>query len=198
MPQLSFKFLPSEISNDDQVRIISNDDQVRILIDGRDILTEIDKTMLGIDPVEFFPQKALRASGDLLIGRCGCGCVGCCDAFVSVNRLSDVVEFHSRYPWMRKTVFELPAFDQAVTAGASDTSWESIERTAERLVSQLDYSRLAQNGLTFVWASGRIAADKITLSFLRGTTQQLYDAPWDHRDPNDAVTAIREMLASWH
>ena len=44
MAQLGFSFLPSESSNDHQARV---------LVDGADILSTIDKTALGIDPVEF-------------------------------------------------------------------------------------------------------------------------------------------------
>lgn len=34
----------------------------------------------------------------------------------------------------------------------------------------------------------------MTLSFKKENTQQLYDAPWDHRVVTDAVEAVKQML----
>jgi len=182
--QLGFKFLPSEFSNDHQARII---------VDGHDILQGIDNSLLGIDPVEFFSQPSLRSSGELLIGRCECGCVGCGDVSVVVCRSSEKVEWLSVSPELA-FVFPLPGYDVTVAAGTSDVSWESLERTAERLVSKLDYSELAKRGLLFEWASARIKKDQITLSFKKGGEQHLYEAPWDHKVPTDAVVAARQIL----
>lgn len=82
MNNLTFKILPSEQSNDHQVRI---------LIDNDDILRVIDSTAIGIDPVVFFSQKSLWPGGELLIGRCGCGCTGCGDETLTVQRKKENV-----------------------------------------------------------------------------------------------------------
>lgn len=188
MPKLSFSFQPSEYSHDHQARV---------LIDGVDILADIEKGALGIDPVEFFAQEALRSQGALLIGRCECGCVGCGDVTVSVKRIGEAIEWHTEYQWIAKLVFEPDEYERSIQTGASDFSWENVERTAERLVSKLDYSPLAKAGLIFQWASGRIEKDKISLSFSRRNQQELIHAPWDHRDPSTAVTAAQELLSTW-
>lgn len=182
--QLSFKFLPSEFSNDHQARVV---------IDGRDVLQSIDDSLLGIDPVDFFSQPALRGAGPLLIGRCECGCVGCGDVGVQVSRTPQEVEWMSVSPEL-VFIFPLPEYDAIIEAGASNVTWESLERTAERLVSKLDYSGLEKCGFSFEWASARIKKDQITVSFKKGNVQQLYEAPWDHKKPADAVKAVQQML----
>jgi hypothetical protein len=88
----------------------------------------------------------------------------------------------------------VPEYDLAVDAGAADVSWENIERTAERLVSKLDYSEFKRHGLLFEWASARIKSDRMTLSFKKENAQQFYDAPWDHKFPTNAVEAVQQML----
>lgn len=183
--QLNFKFLPSECSNDHQTRV---------LIGGQDITESLEDGVLGIDPVEFFSQSALRGSGKLLIGRCKCGCVGCGDITVTVSRSSTEVEWLHCFPPGPKYIFPLPEYDLAVEAGAADVSWENMGRTAERLVSKLDYSEFKRHGLLFEWASARIKSDRMTLSFKKENAQQFYDAPWDHEFPKDAVEAVQQML----
>ncbi|WP_027003097.1 hypothetical protein [Hugenholtzia roseola] len=73
MNTLTFKILPSEVSNDRQVRIE---------IDGQDLL---GSGFLGIDPSRFFRQKNLFRGGEILIGRCDCGFEGCCDYVADVE-----------------------------------------------------------------------------------------------------------------
>ncbi|MBX9724582.1 MAG: hypothetical protein K2X81_24470, partial [Candidatus Obscuribacterales bacterium] len=148
--RLGFKFLPSETSNDHQTRI---------LIDGQDFIHNLDDSLLGIDPVEFFSQTALRESGKLLIGRCGCGCVGCGNVSVVVTRSSTEVEWQPTCSALTKVVFSKPEYDLAIERGSADVSWENLERTAERLVSKLDYSECVKRGLVFEWASARIKRD---------------------------------------
>lgn len=182
--RLSFKFFPSEFSNDHQIRA---------MIDGRDLLQMQDDKSLGIDPAEFFSQRALHGCGQLLIGRCSCGCVGCGDVAVFVSRSSNEVEWLTISP-AEKYVFEISEYDLALESAAADFSWETVERTAERLVSKLDYSEFKSNGLLFKWASARIKNDRITLCFDASGLQKLYDAPWDHKTAADALIAVRELL----
>lgn len=82
MNALEFRFAPSPETNDDEVRA---------LVDGEDVLGPIDRGSLGVDPPGFFAQPALLADGELRIGRCECGCVGCCDTVVRTAFADDRV-----------------------------------------------------------------------------------------------------------
>jgi hypothetical protein len=172
----------------------SHDHEARILVDGEDVLERIDKTSLGIDPVEFFAQKALFEGGELLIGRCSCGCVGCRDEVVRTVHELEVVRWDSEYPSLSNVAFSRTEYLSSVRRAKSDTSWETIERTAERLVGQLDFSEFAKQGLVFQWASARINRDKIALSFLRAGKQELLFSDWNHRDANHAVASAEKFI----
>ena len=190
MHPLSFIFLPSEGSNDHQVRV---------LISGQDILAKIRTTWFGLDPVQFFAQEALRSSGTLFIGRCSCGDIGCGNVSVFVERSPDKIEWAFLHEQAEKLVFASSDYDRAIEEAASDFSWESIERTAERLVSQLDYSPLLDYGLRFKWASAQLAKDKISASFSYESGQQtmgqrILGATWNHQRPEDAVSAMQEKI----
>jgi hypothetical protein len=180
---LSFKFGPC---------VESNDHEVRVLIDGIDVLERVDKSSLGLDPVDFFAQRALMASGDLLIGRCGCGCIGCGDE--SVRALHDSVSWQSPHRWISGVSFTMSAYLEAIAQARADTSWETIDRTAERLVSYLDFSVFERKGMKFVWASARIDQTKMALSFSKGEKQELLFVDWDHRDAAQAEHAVRILL----
>lgn len=52
----------------------TNDSEVRILIDDNDFL---GNDYLGLDPPVFFDQQTFFQAGELMIGRCTCGCEGC-------------------------------------------------------------------------------------------------------------------------
>src|SRR6476659_3666038 len=60
----------------------SNDHEMRIIIDNEDFLG-ID--YLGIDPHVFFSRDNFDKNGELMIGRCTCGCEGCSDYPVTVS-----------------------------------------------------------------------------------------------------------------
>lgn len=143
--------------------------------------------------LEFFAQKPLLGSGTLLIGRCTCGVVGCGDVSASVSRTNSEVEWVTSQT-QERFVFELRAYEQSIETGASETSWETIERTAERLVSAIDYSQCLDLGLSFEWASARWGKEKMTLSFLKGNKQKLFDVPWNYRDPLEALVAVSNFL----
>jgi len=185
MPILTFSFSPSESSNDHQARVI---------MDGVDVVESIDHEALGIDPPEFFRQDALRSSGALLIGRCSCGCVGCCDIRVEVLRTGTQVIWRSEYPSMKEISFEQISFDEAIKTASQDTSWETIERKIERQIGLLDFRTFEDRGLIFDWASARFDKETIRLSFHIGSRQEMYSIRWDHVNEADALHAAKEFI----
>src|SRR5260370_41532648 len=109
----------------------SNDHQVRPVIDGIDLLRDLADDSLGIDPPQCFRQPALGSSGNLLIGRCSCGDVGCGAVRV------DIAVADRRVTWQfgteRAYHFELQQYLQCFERASLNTTWESVGRTAERL-----------------------------------------------------------------
>jgi hypothetical protein len=186
MNRLSFDFSDSPSSNDHQVRP---------LIDGADLLQLVGTDSLGIDPPEFFRQPALRSGGRLLIGRCSCGVVGCDDLHAHVVSNDDSVT------WLlaggRSYGFDPAGYSSCIESAATNTDWESTERTAERLVSCLDFSSVEGHGYRFDWASARISRGRITLSFWKENTQRLFEVGWDERDPEDAAKQVRRWLREY-
>ena len=179
MNSLAFDVCPSPTSNDHQVRI---------LIDGEDWL---EGNNLGIDPPEFFKQKALRDGGELLIGRCDCGCVGCDDIRVQVKRKELGVTWT-----VREGVFYFFAakeYDRTIESGATDTTWEDANRTAERLVDDLFRGVVIEGGYVFDWASARIGHGIITLSFSSGTSQKTFEFGWDGQTPESALPGAKRL-----
>ena len=142
----------------------SNDHEVRPLISGADLLNSICTGDLGLDPPQFFRQPGLLKGGEIRIGRCSCGVIGCGDQHAVVQITDD------HFIWLladgRRIEFDRTQYEAAVVQSASVTKWESLERTAERLVGSLDFSERAERGYLFQWASARIKKGQITLSFI--------------------------------
>src|SRR5438270_12430446 len=90
----------------------SNDHEARVLIDGLDLLEKED---LGIDPPRFFAQLSLNAGGNLLVGRCGCGCEGCSDTTVHVQMEENQVVWTNANGL--RLHFDRQQYDLAVKAG---------------------------------------------------------------------------------
>lgn len=170
----------------------SNDDQVRVCVDDADLLLKSSKERLGIDPPEFFGQQALLVGGALRIGRCACGVIGCDDAWIDVNVSEDRVVWTSRAGWTY--AFDRARYTKAVAGASASTEWESVKRRAERFVSALDFSPMAEAGYVFQWASARIDPGKIVLSFDYAGTQRLFDIGWDNAHPEDAVRNVRRWV----
>jgi hypothetical protein len=190
----------------------SNDHQVRILINGQDVIPD---RMIGLDPWDdgdiscsLLDQEALSTSGELTYARCSCGVVGCGSDSVEVTRSDETVSW--RFPSLdRKStvfggshkaapfVFDRQQYDQAVADLRNDFKWEPMERTAERLVGQLDFSKAAGCGLLFHWASGRMNQDKFGLCFRLGEPQKyqvIAYMPWNPRTPEGAVEVTKHLL----
>jgi hypothetical protein len=181
--ELTFTFAPSPGSNDHEVRPLAS---------GLDILESmLEEGDLGLDPPDFFRQPALLQGGQALIGRCSCGVLGCGDQEVDIKVAPDFVRWDM--PCGKRFEFDPEQYRSAVVAAASSTSWESMERTAERLVAGLDYSSRAEQGYAFQWASARIRRGQVTLSFSKDGRQVLAEVAWNHSDPEDA----RERVSRW-
>jgi hypothetical protein len=180
MNSLSFKILPTDESHDHEVRI---------LIDDSDIL---GKDYLGIDPPEFFAQHNLLASGQILIGRCSCGVVGCADYPVNVNILAHKIT------WTNKNglnlEFEKSAYDRILSSAKTDHSWESKERRVERLTSDILKNTKTTNDYKFDWTSARIKENVITVSYSKDGQQKLFEFYWDGQADQSAVNGANLFL----
>jgi hypothetical protein len=173
----------------------SNDHQVRPIIDGIDLLRDLADDSLGMDPPQFFRQPALGRSGKLLIGRCSCGDVGC-GAF-----RVDVTVADRRVTWQFETErlyhFELQQYLECFERASLITAWESVGRTAERLVSSIDFGRLSDHGYRFEWASTRITQACVTLCFVKDGRKRLFGVEWDDRQAVDAEQQVRSWAAHY-
>jgi len=192
MDEIEFRIEPSPDSNDHQVRI---------LINGHDIIPE---RMIGLDPWDdgdiscsLLDQEALSTSGELTYARCSCGVVGCGSDSVEVLRDGETVKWNSKGTSKKTFVFEARQYDQAVADLRNNFKWEPMERTAERLVGELDFSNLTNFGLFFEWASGRMNQDKFGICFRLGEPQKyqiVAYVPWNQRTPEGAVGAAKLLL----
>lgn len=181
MNTLAFEFTPSTASNDHQARI---------RIDDADWL---GNEYLGIDPPEFFAQASLASGGELLVGRCECGCVGCDDVRVQVSRTdSEVLWSNGRGLHLH---FDATEYDSVVASARTDYSWEDTRRTAERLVSSVFAAVAPTDGYIFDWASARCREGVMVLSFSKQGEQKLIDFPWDGRTPEEALERARRFCS---
>lgn len=171
----------------------SNDHEVRPLVEDMDILSVAPGgSYLGLDPPEFFRQASLINGGELIIGRCGCGVVGCGDYIATVEVSTDTVVW--TITSTKRFAFDREQYLRCIRAGTTETSWESVERTAERLIEGLDFSSMESNGYRFQWASARIKRGQISLSFLNNGGQRLFEIRWDHLHSEDAVQRVKNWL----
>jgi hypothetical protein len=180
---ISFAFAPSPGTNDDQVLVLADDS---------DLMKMIGSDGLGVDPPEFFAQSSLLEGGDLLIGRCRCGVIGCGDVRVKVAVTDDSVLWRDINGDIY--VFEHAQYSQAIAEAASSIDWESTLRRAERLVSLIDFAPVEETDYRFEWASARIGNGRIVLSFDFAGTQRLFEIDCDHQDPDDAVRNVRRWV----
>jgi len=104
----------------------SNDHEVRVIINGEDWL---GGNRLGIDPPQLTNQLVSIPSGELLVGRCHCGCVGCDDFYVEVRQGAEVTEWHP--PSGKIVRFRTEDYLQRLDALNRNHSWEPTGRTSK-------------------------------------------------------------------
>lgn len=171
----------------------SNDHEACIIIDGNDWL---GNDYMGIDPPRLFSQKSLLAGGKTIVGRCNCGCEGCDDVVIDITVSDDAVFWESSKGY--KLEFNKDEYLTEITNKKQDYSWESIERTAERLVDVIFKSVKLSDGSLFDWSSARIKKCMIALSFITGSKQKIIAFSWNGIDPmdakNNAVIELKKMI----
>ena len=179
---ISFKILPT---------IESNDHEVRILIDGNDLLGD---DYLGLDPPAFFMQKNLFKTGELMIGRCTCGCEGCSDYPITVYIDVDFINWTDNNGLNLQ--FEKADYEKSITEAKNNYSWEDVNRRVERFVTELLKNTQTKESYTFDWASARIKEDAITLSYSKNGDQKLFELPWDSEVIETGITNAKYFLES--
>jgi hypothetical protein len=121
----------------------------------------------------FFDQQTFFESGELMIGRCTCGCEGCSDYPVTVNIDNDKIIWTNHNGL--KLEFNKVEYEKAILEAKNDYSWGDENRKIERLVSNLLCNTKTQDDFNFNWASARIKDDFITLSFSKNGEQKLLE-----------------------
>jgi len=79
-----------------------------------------------------------------------------------------------------------------------NTKWESVGRTAERLVSSIDFGKLSELGYRFEWASTtRINSACVTVCFVKDARQRLFRVEWDGLRAEDAERQVHHWVANY-
>jgi hypothetical protein len=166
----------------------TNDQEVRILIDAEDWLGEDKK---GMDPPELFRQISERNTGNLLVGRCYCGVVGCGDVFVYVTREKSTVRW--RVSDTQSFEFNRIDYDETIERLLNDDSWEDTNRRVERLIAKQFRDTKIGKEFDFRWASARIKANVIHLSYANDSEQRLLEFNWDGETEESALKRARSF-----
>jgi hypothetical protein len=157
---------------------------------------------LGMDPYDLLiPANKLLATPaprSLQIGRCACGDTGCAWTNVTITRDGDLVRWEWGSGAPKTFSFAAAQYDAEVERVASDHSWETVERTAGRLVlSHVDRDALGSHGLAVDSAGNRFHhPDEFCVALRLGDDYQIFvDIPWRDRGPEELAADICELLA---
>ncbi len=200
MTELSFSVVSCTLPTE------RNGHQLRILVNGVDLIERVDRSaagydpemaMLGMDPIAFFKQTTLEAGGGLIIARCNCGDEGCSSIAVVVHTSLTEVSWSLRPDGTEVVRFGRDQYISAIGKARNDHSWETLERTAERLIAELEWARLAPLGITLCHVYARGSKDSLSVTFWlesQGRYQLVCSLAWNHLRPNAAVDAARRQL----
>ena len=179
----------------------TNDHEVRLLADGEDLIQYFSPDMMGLDPsdllVEPCPLRVENDSHTTMIGRCHCGVVGCGSVAVKIRRDHDQVVWQALHS-DAKVQFRASQYQAEIERALGDSSWETPERTAARLIAKtVDRKALEKNGFLFDWASGLCAEGFMTVSLTLklGPYQVLVNLPWDGKEVDHIVARFKLQLA---
>lgn len=183
----------------------TNDFEMRLLVNEQDFIEKHWPDMMGMDPDDVLSLDIL-APHDVprteMVVRCGCGVAGCGNATVRISREGDCVIWDSwdgdrGNPPPGTLTFGREQYLQALQQAISDTSWETSDRTAARLLSSMvDHKALVSNNLSYQSASGRIRDDVFTVS-LGGPPshhQILVHTAWSGESPEQIAQKVAALL----
>jgi hypothetical protein len=174
--------------------------------------------MIGLDPDDILltptPLVATPTPTEVMLARCSCGIVGCDSREVTILRDADDVIW--RFAVDRPTPdectlrFAASAYDAEIARAQTDTSWETPDRRAARLLRSLvPDDQLAAHGLRFQWSSGRLRPRRfsVSLELSPGPYQIILHLPWQRETPEQIAARAAKTLAtppqtwrdvSWH
>lgn len=180
----------------------SGDHQVRFLIDGQDVLARYWIDMIGMDPSEILIEPCPLVAGAVAtaatIARCICGIAGCDSRSVDITEDGEAVIWHILRPSKGRFAFERAAYRREIERALRDTSWETPDRTAARLIAAaLPRDVLAAHGFAFDWAWGRAEDGEFTISLRLepGPYQILVRLPWNGEEPPALAEKAARLLA---
>jgi len=190
VPELStlkLEIVPSPETNDHEVKIWADETELLSLASA-----------MGLDPDDLFHQpQTLATSGVALVGRCDCGCLGCGDINARIEHHDSTVTWS--VDGAPQIHFARDAYLRELERARADTTWETPERTAARLVRAALPSfqlQLTERGLSFDWASGRGDAAHFVVSLRSAKGQVMVRIANDGDPPRRLAERMLEMLRS--
>lgn len=170
---------------------------------------------LGMDPYEVFvPENCLIATAEgrrVPIARCKCGVYGCGMTDVTITRVGSRVhwEWHAEVPMEYPVLFDAEQYDAEVSRLVLDTSWETPERRAGRLVlAGVDRAELAKYEMVPSWVSNDYRTSEIFRVCLQLADQyQVFmDFLWGTHTPESLAQEVcatlgeppKRWYAQWH
>lgn len=191
---------------------VPDDFEVQIYVNGREMTAT--GAGMGMDPYDILiPDNRLLVRSEphtTPVARCGCGTYGCGSTDVTITREASVVHWDwlIEVPMDRRATFSAAAYDREVARAGADTSWETPERTAGRLIlTSIDNTLLARIGLRVGWLQTNCNDRSQYRIALQNETHQVFvDIPWRGRNAKDlaaeAVSIVagptKDWPASWH
>jgi hypothetical protein len=120
---------------------------------------------------------------------------GCGSADVQIVKHGDEVVW-TFYGEVTHT-FPAEAYEAEVERALRDTTWETPDRNAARLCREaVNRRKLAESGLKFAWASGRVQEGGFTVSLSSqpDSHQLLVTIPWGDESPEQIAKAMCTLL----
>jgi hypothetical protein len=218
---LRIEVRPSPETNEHEVRLFGDDDD--IIARFWDDMIGLDPEAILAEPCQLRCDATPHFA---IIARCCCGEIACGNVRVEVRRSQDFVEWmqidsaadrpgrtfvfgtgsegatieidRSGDKPGRILRFAATQYGTELERALNDTSWETPDRTAARLLAkQVDRDILACHGLTFGWASGRLRPETLSASLTLepGPYQILVHVPWNSMTPEEVANRFGRMLA---
>lgn len=181
----------------------TGDHEVCLHGDDENLVDVFGGPAMGLDPADLLvrpcPLVAGPASRSVLIARCPSGIMGRADVHVNVIAEANIVTWSDpRAPELQRR-FHAPAYHTEITRALDDHSWETPERTAARLLTELiDHRALARLGLSFLWASGRADPEVFTVALWLepGPYQVLVRVPLGNLAPAELAHSAAALLCT--